>query len=259
MTEDELDLEMRRQIRRGAVVIIGCSLPLIALFVTFAVVDGPSVALFAGIAMFVVMALVGVDVIARSPRPRPVVADGVVEIGFGRLSGVGGTAFGVLLVVVTAVQLGEPGALEDRRAVWLLLGPPAGVLVAALSVMVLLAPGRVRVGPEAVESVRPRFWGGRARVAWDDVEAIGIPEEAHGAALRTLPVVVQGSVDEVKVGTTSVAPTVWVLIEWLEHYRQHPADRSELAGAAGVERLAAIEERLATRSRWPRWFPPPTP
>lgn len=123
MTEDELDLEMRRQIRRGAVVIIGCSLPLIALFVTFAVVGGPSVALFAEIAMFVVMALVGVDVIARSPRPRPVVVDGVVEIGFGRLPGVGGTAFGVLLVFVTAVQLGEPGAPRGPSGAVAVAGP----------------------------------------------------------------------------------------------------------------------------------------
>lgn len=259
MTEDELDLEMRRQVRRGVVVIIGCSLPLIALFVTFAVVVGPSLALMVGIAMFVVVALVGVDAIVRFPRPRPAVVDGAVVLRQSRVFGAAGLLFGLLFGLFSLLLLGDADIGEQRRAALLWLGPPLALVVAVASVALLFSPGAIRVGPRAVEAARPRGWGRRVRVEWDDVQAIGIPEEVSGSGLRTLPVWVQGSTEEVRIATTAIPPTVWVLIEWLEHYRQHPDDRSELAGAAGVERLAAIEQRLATRSRWPRWFPPPPP
>lgn len=256
MTEDQLDLEMRRQVRRGAVVVLGSSASLIALFVTFAAVNGPSAALLVGIAMFVVLTFLGVDAIVRFPRPRPAVVDGVVVLRQSRVFGAAGLLFGLLL---SLLLLGDADIGEQRRAAVLWLGPPLGVVAALASVALLVTPGAIRVGPQAVEAVRLRGWGQRGLVAWDDVEGIGIPTEASGPALRTLPVVVQGSADEVRTATNAIAPTVWVLIEWLEHYRQHPDDRSELAGAAGVERLAAIEERLAERSRWPRWFTPPAP
>lgn len=259
MTEDQLDLEMRRQVRRGAVVVLGSSVSLIALFITFAAVNGPSAALVVGIAMFVVLTFLGVDAIVRFPRPRPDVVDGAVVLRQSRVFGAAGLLLGLLLSVFSLLLLGDADIGEQRRAAVLWLGPPVGVVVALASVALLLTPGAIRVGPQAVEAVRLRGWGQRGRVTWDDVEGIGIPTEASGPALRTLPVVVQGSAAEVRTATNAIAPTVWVLIEWLEHYRQHPDDRSELAGAAGVERLAAIEERLAARSRWPRWFTPPAP
>lgn len=99
----------------------------------------------------------------------------------------------------------------------------------------------------------------RAWIDWTDVEALGVPAEANRQALSGLPLAIQGADQLVTVGTVALRPTVWVLREWLSHYHDHPADRSELAGEAAVDRLSAVEARLSTGRLWPRWFAPPGP
>lgn len=214
-----------------------------------------SVGLTAMVAAFGVLLLTSLETLLRVPRPRPRMISGGIVLRNSRVLGVAMTAMSLLLTVAIVGLLAESDMRDQRRAASLPFLVVVGVLVVCAAGALIWRPGTVRVTPEGVGTrrllERPTW------ISWDAVETIGVPDDLTNQQVASMPLLVAGSDSFVQFGTTILRPSLWVLREWLSHYADHPADRHELSGQAGVDRLWVIETELSTGRLWPRWFAPP--
>jgi hypothetical protein len=217
------------------------------------VIAGPSVGTFGMAGLALALALVMIDGTVRLPRPAPRTVGETTVIPATRWVGVLVLLMGVMLGLLAIALLSAD--VSDQRRAWIRYVVPvvaAGLI--AFGALAAARPARLVVSAEAVSTT-----GLRTRtIPWYSIISIKPADDAvAGSGSTALSLVVRGADTRLDLLTRWTRPTLWVLIAWLEHYRLHPDDRSELAGPLALERLAAIDLRQRDASLWPAWFTGP--
>lgn len=162
-------------------------------------------------------------------------------------------AIGLTFTIFAAVAFS--GVIDARSAaVQAVFFGPLLLLIGAVALIGGLP--RVRLDPEGV-SMRGPFGRTMWQLGWDEVGQVAPPSPSSDSD-ADLPVELGDDRWSRKtIHTVHLSHPLWVFIEWVEHYRDHPNDRSELAGQGGLDRAKRLHAQLEDPSVEPAWLPPP--
>jgi asparagine N-glycosylation enzyme membrane subunit Stt3 len=253
MERREIDRRLRGRLRRWSVIGGVSSGVLLVVAVLLLAIGGPSAGTLGMAGLAILVAVVMIDGAVRLPRPAPRVVGETTVVPASRLVGLIVLLMGVMVALLAFALLSEDVA--DQRRAWIrYVVPVVAAGLVAFGAVAAARPTRLVVSAQGVTTTGLR----RRTIPWYSILSIEPADDAvAGSGSTALSLVVRGADTRLDLLTRWTRPTLWVLIAWLEHYRLHPDDRSELAGPVALERLEAVDARLQDSTLRPAWFTGP--